>query len=66
MKKVKAGLLKKNPKVDQKVISAAKILQDKLLGTAKPKQGSDYRISPPFGGELLMFRLRGKVSDNNI
>jgi len=66
MKKFKADLLKKNPKVDQKVISAANILQDKFSGAAKPRQGSDYRISPPLGGEILMLRLRGKVSNNSI
>ena len=59
MKELKAELLKKNPKVDQKVISAAKSLQDKLTGTGTPRQGSDYRISQPLGGEILLLRLRG-------
>ncbi|MDQ1354431.1 MAG: hypothetical protein QG657_4740 [Acidobacteriota bacterium] len=66
MKKQKTELLKRNSKIDQKVISAAKILQDKLSGVIKPKQGSDYRISPPLGGDMLMLRLRDKVSNNNI
>lgn len=54
MKKLNKELLKKNPKLDQNVISAANALQNKLPGIAEPKQGSDFRISPPLGGKILI------------
>lgn len=51
---------KKNPKIDLKVVSAIADLQKKLPESEKPKQGSDYRLSPPLGGHLLTTIRRGK------
>ena len=58
MNKPDIVLIKKNPKVDRRVVSAAGILQDKLPEDAKQKQGSDYRISPALGGQSLIFSRR--------
>lgn len=54
-----AEVLKKNPKVDPKVVSAIDTLEKKLPETEKPKQGSDYKLSPPLGGQSLAI-VRGR------
>ena len=54
------GLLNNNPKVDQKVVSAIAALQKRLPETEKTKQGSDYKLSPPFGGQSLSLFHNGK------
>lgn len=58
MNKSDIVLINKNPKVDQKVVSAAGVLQNKLPEDAKQKQGSDYRISPALGGQSLILSRR--------
>ncbi|GEM_PF-3294850 len=55
-----AELLKKNRRIDQKVISAIDALRKQLPESAQPKQGSDYRLSPPFGGKALTSSRCGK------
>jgi len=60
MNSVSTELLKKNPKIDQKVVSAVDTLWKKLPESERPKQGSDYNLSPPFGGQLLTIVLCGK------
>ena len=55
-----AEVFKKNPKVDQKVVSAIEALEKKLPDTEKPKQGSDYKLSPPLGGQSLTIVRGGK------
>ena len=49
-----------NPRVDQKLIALIEELQKKLPDFAKPKQGSDFRISHPLGGKSLMLSRRGR------
>ena len=46
-------LIKKNPKIDQKVVSAAIALLKKMPEEANQKQGSDFKIAPPLGGQAL-------------
>lgn len=46
-------LLKKNLKVDGKVVSAVAALQKKLPETERTKRGADYKLSPPLGGNAL-------------
>jgi hypothetical protein len=60
MSKPDVELLRKNRKVDQKVVTAAGILQEKMPEDAKPKAGSDYRISPALGGQSVTLTRRGK------
>ena len=55
-----AELLKKNPKVGHKVVSAIDTLQKKLPETEKTKKDSDYKLSPPLGGKSLSIFRRGK------
>jgi hypothetical protein len=56
----KPELLSKNPKVDQKVISTAEDLERKLPKPEQPKQGADYKLSPPLGGKSLTITRRGR------
>lgn len=60
MSKPDVELLRKNRKVDQKVVAAAGMLQNKMPEGAKPKQGSDYRISPALGGQSITLVRREK------
>lgn len=53
MNSARAELLKKNLKVDGKVVSAVEELQKKLPQPQTAKRGSDYRIAPPLGGHSL-------------
>jgi hypothetical protein len=59
MDKTNLELLKKNPKVDPKVVAAVDALLEKLPDSAKPRRGSDYRIEPPLGGRALALNRRG-------
>ncbi len=53
-------LLKKNPNVDQKVVSAIDTLQKQIPEAERQKKGSDYKLSPPFGGRSLTIVRREK------
>lgn len=60
MNKTEEDLLKRNPKVDPKVVSKMSILQNKLPDAARTVKGSDYRITPPLGGQSLAWARKGK------
>lgn len=60
MKKPDTELLNKNSKVDQKVVLDIAALEKKLPFAERTKQGSDYKISPPFGGHALSLNRNGK------
>ena len=64
MNENKKELIGNNPKIDIKVISEAVALMEKLPGTVRPKQGADYRISPPLGGEMLTILHCGSKSSS--
>jgi hypothetical protein len=53
-------LLEKNQNIDKSVVDAVITLQKKLPLSENTKKGSDYRISPPFGGQALSLYRRGK------
>jgi hypothetical protein len=55
-----AELLSKNPKVDPKVVSLAEDLEKKLPRPEQPRQGADYKLSPPLGGKTLTITRRGE------
>lgn len=61
MSESKTALLGKNPKIDQKVVSKAGELEKTLPRPDRPKQGADYKLSPPLGGSsrALARRSRG-------
>ena len=60
MKNPAGELINKNSKVDQKVVSDIAALEKKLPSSERTKQGSDYKISPPLGGDALSLFRRGK------
>jgi hypothetical protein len=59
MKNLNAELLKKNPKIDRAVVSAMNSLQKNLPEPQKPKEGADYKLSPPLSGQSLATVRRG-------
>lgn len=63
MAEIAQALLEKNRKIDPKVVSAMRRLEDKLPASARTAQGSDYRISPPLGGQSLA--LAGRAAPLN-
>lgn len=44
----------KSSKIDWKIVSAINILNKNLPDILKPKSGSDYNISPPFGERKIL------------
>lgn len=52
----KQRILRNNNKIDRSVVAKAEKLSNKLPDTQKPKQGSNYKITPPFGGQSMVDR----------
>ncbi len=53
MNNTKTELLKKNPKIDSKVVAAIAALEKELPESERTKNGSDYKLTPPLAGNFL-------------
>ncbi len=66
MNNTKTELLKKNPKIDSKVVAAIAALENKLPESARTKNGSDYKLTPPLAGNLLTKLPLTKIFEANF
>ncbi len=66
MNNTNTELMKKNPKIDSKVVAAIAALEKELPEFERIKHGSDYKLTPPLAGNLLIKLPLTKIFEANF